>query len=88
MTTGHDSADQILLAAATDKRGLILENFSQFEKNYIANKTKFGGEGREFAAAQAAMDHLVRNGYIKKAGGLWELTDKGWQMADTLNKAP
>lgn len=81
-------AVEILKAASEDKNGRILKPRSIGNRSIQAGKKSFGSEGsREFAQYDGALDELVMHGLIKNLGGkgeVFELTGKGWQVADAL----
>lgn len=81
-------AVEILKAASENKNGSIRKPQTLGGRFVLAGSKSFGGEGsREYAKYEAALEELVGHGLAKATGSkgeMFDLTHKGWQVADEL----
>lgn len=83
-----DMARELLLAAASEDNGTIMAPKTLGEQSIQAGKKSFGKiSKRDYTAYESALDELVASGYVQPVGHkgeIYELTHKGWQLADAL----
>lgn len=81
-------ATELLQAASENKNGTILKPRSIGNRSIQAGKKLFGSESsRDFAQYEDALEELISHGLVKglsDKGEMFELTHKGWQVADAL----
>ncbi|MNL38318.1 hypothetical protein D3C87_1605210 [compost metagenome] len=79
---------EILKAAAKDGKGTISKNEYLSGRNIQAGSLTFGeGGNREFVKYNAALNSLLSKGLVSEVGHkgqIFELTDAGWQLVDSL----
>lgn len=79
---------ELLKATSEDKDGRLLKPRSIGNRSIQAGKKSLGSkDSRDFAKYDGALDELVIHGLVKNLGGkgeVYELTDKGWKIADAL----
>ncbi|MGE4442403.1 MAG: hypothetical protein AB7D27_13085 [Desulfomicrobium sp.] len=83
-----NEAKELLIAAAGDQHGNILKIAAFGGKTISAAGKGFGdSSARESAKWEEALDELIRNDLVVGRGlkgEVFELTHKGWEMADSL----
>ncbi|TCK08987.1 hypothetical protein [Marinobacterium mangrovicola] len=81
-------AIEIIKSASQDKSGKILKPRTIGERSIQVGRRAFGSENpRDFARYDAALEELISGDLVKGLGGkgeVFELTHKGWQVADSL----
>ncbi len=85
-TVISNAANELIVAAASDKNGNIMKPRSIGSQTIQAGKKAFGGKSkRDYAEYEAALDELLSKGYVKEVGlkgEIFELTHNGWELAD------
>lgn len=80
-------AEEILLAAASDKDGTIMKSVTLDGSEIYSGKKTFGSKNkREFAKYEQALDDLLDVGFVKNVGNkgeIFELTNAGWEYAES-----
>ncbi|MBE4267629.1 hypothetical protein HJ071_24010 [Vibrio parahaemolyticus] len=83
-----EEAKELLLAASADKRGNIMKLITLSDRNIQTGNSSFGYDGQKsFAKYEAALDELVRAGFVKELGNkgqVFEITHKGWKLIEAL----
>lgn len=83
-----EEARSLLLAAASDKNGIILKPQTLSSRSIQAGGSNFGHESqRDYAKYEAALEELVSYELAKDRaykGEMYELTHAGWELASSL----
>lgn len=84
-------ASEILKAASENKNGLIIKPRSVGNRSIQVGDKSFGSESpRDFAQYDDALGELIAYDLVKGSGNkgeIFELTHKGWQLADALKRS-
>ncbi len=83
-----EEARSLLLAAASDKNGIILKPQTLGSRSIQAGGSNFGHESqRDYAKYEAALEELVSYELAKDRGfkgEMYELTHAGWELASSI----
>lgn len=80
------AAREIVMAASSDKSGIIMKPQTLGGRSIQAGNRSFGEKSqRDYAKYEEGLDELISLGYVKdrgQKGEVFELTHKGWGLAD------
>lgn len=86
----NDIQIDLLKAAASSTHGVITVRSHLGGRSMHAGTSTFGtGGAKDFARHQEALNSLLAKSMVQRrgeAGGMYELTDYGWKVADSLLK--
>lgn len=75
----------LIKEAAKDKQGIIFKSTTLAESSISIGGKKFGTKGqRDYANWDAALKELLTNRLVTAKGTGFSLTQKGWEVADSL----
>jgi len=86
--TVSKEAEEILVAASSDKNGNIMKISTKSDRTIQAGKNTFGAKDQKsFVKYEAALEQLVEYDFVKDLGHqgeIFEITHKGWELVDAL----